>query len=523
MVEFVLILPIMLLLLGVSVDLGRLFYSYVAVENAAKEGALAGARQPLCDAPGLPICANPNNVMWHVANEAPNLIDGSGNSLMTTTVACRQPDGTLIQSITDCQDGDTYQVTVSMPFTLITPLLSSVVPSNFTLTKESQATVVTDAFDPSGLEVLIWANTSNSLNPAEISSNCTLADPINSPGFYYQPCQDSLNVDHYLQFNEGQTVSYKVRVRNTGNIALSNISYAFSENSIAMGSAPGNCGANLPTTLAANSAATYCWFTGTAKVTNASAGTNDDVVSIQTSALAAGLPAGVNATNTDVKVVPAPRLAINLLASPWRLGGTDGSGASGSPSYPAGNLTLDRDTTSSVAEIQNPTGWLYLTVQNLGGPANNFTTSVSRSGSAISLPASCTIPASLAAAGQGMDTFTCTIPQTFTTTTATPFVASASATNALIVSGQQPSVSITTATCSVGNLVVPNLVDVLSPSANGSPKTVSVSQPLWTAAGFTGAFTTNPAGAAGTTTISAQTQPAYSCQPAGSSVAVNAP
>ena len=48
-VEFALVLPILLLLLAATIDFGRLFYAYVAVENAAKEGALYGARSPLCD------------------------------------------------------------------------------------------------------------------------------------------------------------------------------------------------------------------------------------------------------------------------------------------------------------------------------------------------------------------------------------------------------------------------------------------------------------------------------------------
>ena len=73
MVEFALVLPIMLLLLAAAIDLGRLFYAYVAVENAAKEGAFFGARNPLCDDGVNSNCGNPNNVLWHVANEAPNL------------------------------------------------------------------------------------------------------------------------------------------------------------------------------------------------------------------------------------------------------------------------------------------------------------------------------------------------------------------------------------------------------------------------------------------------------------------
>jgi Flp pilus assembly protein TadG len=518
MVEFVLVLPVMFLLIGAAVDLGRLFYSNVAVDNAAKEGALAGSRQPLCDSPGLTICADPNNVTWHVNHEAPNLIDGAGNSLMSSTVACRQPDGTLVQSITDCLDGYTYQVTVSMPFRLVTPLISALVPSTITLTKEAQATVMTDAFDPSGLEVLLWANTSNSLNPSDVTSNCTPA-PTTDNGYYYQPCQDSLNTDHFLQFNEGNTVSYEVRVRNTGNIGLTGITYAFSEDG-AMLSTPSGC-SSLPVTLAANSAPVFCTFTRPAFVSNPLGGVNDDVISIRTNAFATGLPAGTNATSTDVKVVPAPRLAVHLQAAPWRLGGATGNGTSGVASYADGNLTLNRDTTATPAEIQNPTGWLSLTVQNKGGPANNFSVSVTKAGSPISL-ASCTVPPSLATTGQPGDTFTCLIPQSFTTTGAFAFAATASATNAQLLGGQQTSLTITTAPCSSGK-VVPNLVDTLTPAANGIDKTVTQAQALWSSAGFTGPFMTSPTGALGTTLVTAESVTPYTCLAPTTGVTVGAP
>src|SRR6476659_4703004 len=62
MVEFALILPVMLLLVAAAVDLGRLFFAYVAVENAAKEGVLYGARHPLCaDASNINCAANGAN------------------------------------------------------------------------------------------------------------------------------------------------------------------------------------------------------------------------------------------------------------------------------------------------------------------------------------------------------------------------------------------------------------------------------------------------------------------------------
>ncbi|HEY4753051.1 MAG TPA: hypothetical protein VIH37_07175, partial [Candidatus Limnocylindrales bacterium] len=397
----------------------------------------------------------------------------------------------------------------------------ALVPSTITLTKEAQATVMTDAYDPSGLEVLLWANTNNSLNPSDVTSNCTPADPSFANGNYYQPCQDSLNRDHYLQFNEGDQVSYTVRVRNTGNIALTGITYAFTEDG-AMLSTPSGCsGGAMPVTLAANSASAYCTFRRPAFVSNPLGGINDDVISIRTNAFATGLPAGTNATSTDVKVVPSPRLAVSLQAAPWRLGGATGNGTNGVASYANGNLTLNRDTAASSTEIRNPTGWLSLTVQNKGGPASNFSVTVTKAGSPISL-ASCSVPPSLALLGQPGDTFTCLIPQSFTTTGSFAFAASASATNAQLLGGQQTSLTITTAPCSSGK-VVPNLVDTLTPAADGSDKTVTQAQTLWSSAGFTGPFTTSPAGALGTALVTAESVTPYTCLAPATGVTVAAP
>ena len=250
-VEFALVLPILLLLLAATIDFGRLFYLYVAVNNAAKEGALYGARAPLCDDDSNPACGDPNNVAWHVANEASNLVDSNGNSLLATTVACRDTSGVLVQPINNCVDGYTYQVTVTSPFTLITPMISNIVGQTIVLRSESQATVISDAFDPTGLEALIWVDKTGSQNAAAITTACIQANSVSSAGYYYQPCQDGTNVDNYLQFQENTTVNYKVRVRNTGNINLTGITYAFTINGVSVGK-PGNC-STLPASLTAGS------------------------------------------------------------------------------------------------------------------------------------------------------------------------------------------------------------------------------------------------------------------------------
>ena len=521
MVEFALVLPLLLLFIAAAADLGRLFYAYVAVDNAAKEGAFFGARSPLCDtASGANGCSDPNNVLWHVRNEAPNLVDGGGNSLFTTTIACRTPDGDLVQPINDCLDGDTYQVTVSYPFQLVTPILSNIVGPQITLTRTSQTTVISDAFDPSGLELLVWTSKTGADNASAIAAACTQADASGSPGYYYQPCQDGMNVDNYLSFQEGATISYKVRVRNTGNINLTGITYGFTEdgNSIAT---PGTCG-SLPNSLTAGAAPVYCTFTRTGLVANTNTGIDAYTIGINGIGQAGGLPAGTTNGASTVDMIARPRLAINVRAAPYRLGGA-GSGTLGLPAYPASaTLTLNRDTASGLAETRNPTGWFFLTVANQGGPATGLSVTVKEQGSTIALPAACVVPSSLAAAGQPGSTFSCIFPLTFTATQIYTITATASATNALIVSGQQQTVALTTSSCSGGKLVVPNLVDTLAPNPDSTSKTVGQARTAWTSAGFTGTFTTSPAGQLDTATSITQDQTAYSCANANTNVTVGA-
>ncbi|MBA3308202.1 MAG: pilus assembly protein [Chloroflexi bacterium] len=61
-----------LLVIGGALDLGRLFYAYVAIENAAKEGALYGALYPRCDLPKTGR-TNPDTVSWHAQTESVGL------------------------------------------------------------------------------------------------------------------------------------------------------------------------------------------------------------------------------------------------------------------------------------------------------------------------------------------------------------------------------------------------------------------------------------------------------------------
>ena len=142
LVEFALILPVMLLLVAAAVDLGRLFYAYVAIENAAKEGALYGAKHPLCaDNTNVNCSANGANVQYYVENEAASgLKSALGTSLLTTGVTCRaKTTGTVRQPINDCLDGDTYQVRVTYDFRLVTPILSNILGTTITLSSTQES------------------------------------------------------------------------------------------------------------------------------------------------------------------------------------------------------------------------------------------------------------------------------------------------------------------------------------------------------------------------------------------------
>ena len=247
-------------------------------------------------------------------------------------------------------------------------------------------------------------------------------------------------------------------------------------------------------------------------------------MSIAAAGSAAGLPTGATNGGATIKVAPAPHLATNIQAAQYRLG-DDGDGNNGVVNYSNGGMALKRDTASTLPEIQNPTGWFYLTVVNSGGAASNFSVSVTQAGTPISLPSSCVVPTTLAASGQPGDTFTCTFPRTFNATQSYALAATASATNAVTVSGQQQTVTVTTSavsTCSAGQKVVPNLVDTLDPSADGTNKTIGDAKAAWAAAGFTGAFNSIPAGVTNSHHVLTQDRTAYTCRNTTSDVTVSA-
>src|SRR5262245_42779337 len=116
-VEFALVLPVFLLFLAAALDLGRVFYANITLNNAAREGAFQAAKTPDLFDPGQPCDQAPNRNVCRTPNE-------SGGSM----VAIQPDDIDVTCNPGTCPEspGATVTVKVEGNFRLITPLLAFV-------------------------------------------------------------------------------------------------------------------------------------------------------------------------------------------------------------------------------------------------------------------------------------------------------------------------------------------------------------------------------------------------------------
>jgi hypothetical protein len=105
LVEFALILPILLIVLMGLLDLGRLYFAYVAVTDAAGEGAAYAAIYPEDNA----------GIVARAQDASGGLIEIDENLIEIT------PPPAI-------QSGAPIAVSVAYNFTLLTPLISGMVP-----------------------------------------------------------------------------------------------------------------------------------------------------------------------------------------------------------------------------------------------------------------------------------------------------------------------------------------------------------------------------------------------------------
>jgi Flp pilus assembly protein TadG len=129
LVEMAIMMIVLLLILGGVLDLGRMYFTYLALQNAAGEGASYGAINPTwVDSSDND---DPNNIVYRVQNESTgNLIDWS-----TTNVIVEAPNTAGGQPIT---------VTVSYVYDVITPMVQAITGETITLTARDTQLIFLD-------------------------------------------------------------------------------------------------------------------------------------------------------------------------------------------------------------------------------------------------------------------------------------------------------------------------------------------------------------------------------------------
>jgi len=138
-VEFAILFPVLLLLLLIAIDFGRLFFTYVQVNNAAREGAAYAALAPK-DTLGITARATQET------NAQPKTQEG-GAVTLTISIACSDAStGTAdpgCDGAAASKAGVGYHatVTVTEPFQFYTPLIGNFFGNPLTLTASTTAPV----------------------------------------------------------------------------------------------------------------------------------------------------------------------------------------------------------------------------------------------------------------------------------------------------------------------------------------------------------------------------------------------
>ena len=133
--EFALVLPAFLLLLVIAVDFGRLFFSYIEINNAAREGASYAATNPT-DATGI---------QAHILQETNAQSQAGAGAISAPTVTCKDTTGAPIACSAasgGTGPGNTVTVSVNEPFSFYTPLVNNFFNNNLSLGSSATAAVL---------------------------------------------------------------------------------------------------------------------------------------------------------------------------------------------------------------------------------------------------------------------------------------------------------------------------------------------------------------------------------------------
>ena len=120
LVEVALMMPVLLLMLMGVFDLGRMYFAFIAIQNAAGEGALYAAINPTCIyASDGTDCTDPDNAVFRATHESPaGIVDWS-----RVTIEVSPSD------VTGLSEGDPITIFVHYDYDILTPVVAPLFPS----------------------------------------------------------------------------------------------------------------------------------------------------------------------------------------------------------------------------------------------------------------------------------------------------------------------------------------------------------------------------------------------------------
>lgn len=135
LVEMGLVLPLFVLLLLMTIDFGRVYFSYIQITNAAREGANYAALSPT-DSAGILAAARKETDAQSQKGES---------AIQIPPAVCKAPSGTIINCTTakdtGSGQGNTITVTVRETFSFLTPFVNNFWQNNFQMGVAATATV----------------------------------------------------------------------------------------------------------------------------------------------------------------------------------------------------------------------------------------------------------------------------------------------------------------------------------------------------------------------------------------------
>lgn len=118
LVEVALMMPVLLLMLMGVFDLGRMYFAFIAIQNAAGEGALYAAINPTC-VYASDDCVDPDNAVFRATHESPaGIVDWS-----RVTIEVSPAD------VTGLSEGDPITIFVHYDYDILTPVVAPLFPS----------------------------------------------------------------------------------------------------------------------------------------------------------------------------------------------------------------------------------------------------------------------------------------------------------------------------------------------------------------------------------------------------------